>query len=59
MIEKKMSNKVTITLNKKNIKAAATMVDMMMASGSLYEEHPIFVLTDEIVKECLKLKKKK
>jgi hypothetical protein len=59
MIEKKMSNKVTITLNKKNIKAAATMVDMMMASGSLYEEHPIFVLTNEIVKECLKLKKKK
>ena len=59
MIEKKMSNKVTITLNKENIKAAASMVDMMMASGSLYEEHPIFVLIDEIVKECLKLKKKK
>jgi len=54
-----MSDKITITLNKKNIKAAATMVDMMMASGSLYEEHPIFVLTNEIVKECLKLKKKK
>ena len=59
MIEKKMSNKVTITLNKENIKAAASMVDMMMASGSLYEEKSIFVLTDEIVKECLKLKKKK
>ena len=54
-----MSNKVTITLNKENIKAAASMVDMMMASGSLYEEHPIFVLTDEIVKECLRIKKEK
>ena len=54
-----MSNKITITLNKENIKAAASMVDMMMASGSLYEEHPIFVLIDEIVKECLRIKKEK
>ena len=59
MIEKKMSDKITITLNKENIKAAASMVDMMMSSGSLYEEHPIYVLVDEMVKECLKLKKKK
>ena len=52
-------DKITITLNKEKIKIAASMVDMMMASGSLYEEHPMVELLNEIVNECIKVKKKK
>ena len=55
-----MPNKnVKLNLNKENIKSAVSMVDMMVASGSLYEEHPLFILIDEIVKECMRVKKEK
>jgi deoxyribose-phosphate aldolase len=56
-----MSNetKIKLTLTKKKIKSAASMVDMMMAGGSLYEEHPIYDLINEIIEECIKIKKGK
>ena len=50
-------NKITLSLTKTKIKDAASMVDMMMANGSLYEEHPMVELLDEIINECLKIKK--
>jgi len=52
-------DKITITITKEKIKEAASMVDMMMASGSLYQEHPMLELLNEIVDECIKIKKKK
>ena len=52
-------DKITITLTKQNIKQAASMVDMMMASGSLYQEHPMVELLKEIINECVKIKKLK
>jgi len=50
-------NKITITLTKQKIKETASMVDMMISSGSLYKEHPIVELIDEIINECVKVKK--
>jgi cobalamin-dependent methionine synthase I len=52
-------DKITITLTKQKIKQAASMVDMMMASGSLYQEHPMVELLNEIINECVKIKKLK
>ena len=52
-------DKITITLTKQRIKQAASMVDMMMASGSLYQEHPMVELLKEIINECVKIKKLK
>ena len=52
-------DKITITLTKQKIKEAASMVDMMMASGSLYQEHPMVELLKEIINECVKIKKLK
>jgi|TARA_R110001583_G_C5370443_1_gene382637 cobalamin-dependent methionine synthase I len=52
-------DKITITLSKEKIKEAASMVDMMMASGSLYQEHPMVELLNEIINECVKIKKLK
>jgi|TARA_A100001015_G_C14721137_1_gene605942 cobalamin-dependent methionine synthase I len=52
-------DKITITLTKQKIKQAASMVDMMMASGSLYQEHPMVELLKEIINECVKIKKLK
>ena len=57
-MRKKMNNtKIKIELTKDKIKQAASMVDMMMANGSLYTEHPMVELLDEIVNECVKQKK--
>ena len=50
-------NKISITLTKQKIKEAASMVDMMMSSGSLYKEHPMVELMNEIINECTKVKK--
>ena len=52
-------DKITITITKEKIKQAASMVDMMMASGSLYQEHPMVELLNEIINECVKIKKLK
>ena len=51
------NTKIKIELTKDKIKQAASMVDMMMANGSLYAEHPMVELLDEIVNECVKQKK--
>jgi hypothetical protein len=50
---------VEIKLSKEKIKEAAKTANMMMGGGSLYPGHPIVELLDEMVNECLKLKKKK
>ena len=52
-----MSDKIKIELKKETIKQSASMVDVMMANGSLYEDHPLVTLIKEIVDECLKIKK--
>ena len=52
-----MSDKIKIELKKETIKQSASMVDVMMANGSLYEDHPLVILIKEIVDECLKIKK--
>ena len=49
--------KIKIELTKDKIKQAASMVDIMMASGSLYTKHPMVELLKEIVNECIKQKK--
>ena len=35
------------------------MIDMMVSTGSLYEQHPMYILMDEIINECIKIKKLK
>jgi len=57
MRKKMKHNEITITLTKQKIKETASMVDMMISSGSLYKEHPIVELIDEIINECVKVKK--
>tara|TARA_E500000318_G_scaffold30260_1_gene30022 strand:- start:189 stop:368 length:180 start_codon:yes stop_codon:yes gene_type:complete len=52
-------NKITITLTKEKIKQSASMIDMMVSTGSLYEQHPMYILMDEIINECIKIKKLK
>lgn len=53
------NTKIKIELSKENIKQAASMMDMMISSGNLYEDHPIVELMNEIINECVKQKKKK
>jgi|TARA_R100001129_G_scaffold140386_1_gene101512 hypothetical protein len=55
----KKSNKITITITKEKIKQAASSVDMMMSTGSLFKDHPIVDLMEEVVKECMIKKNEK
>ena len=48
-------NKVTLSLNKTKIKEAASMIDLMIANGSLEKDHPMVELMEEIVNECVKI----
>jgi hypothetical protein len=57
--EMKKSNKITITITKEKIKQAASSVDMMMSTGSLFKDHPIVDLMEEVVKECMIKKNEK
>ncbi len=50
------NTKIKIELSKENIKQAASMMDMMISSGNLYEDHPIVELMNEIINECVKQK---
>ena len=55
----KKSNKITITITKEKIKQAASSVDMMMSTGSLFKDHPIVNFMEEVVEECIKKKNEK
>ena len=39
---------IKITVEKEELKSALTMADMMKASGTLYDDHPIFILLKNI-----------
>ena len=53
----KQKNMIKITVEKEELKSALTMADMMIASGALYDEHPILILLKNIYTN-LKLNKK-
>ena len=51
------NDKVKIEIKKESIKNSASAIDMMISTGALYKEHPVVLLLEEIVDECIKLKK--
>jgi polyhydroxyalkanoate synthesis regulator phasin len=55
----KKLNKITITLTKEKIKQAASSMDMMISTGSLFKDHPIVEFMEEVVEECIKKKNEK
>ena len=44
---------IKITVEKEELKSALTMADMMKASGTLYDEHPILILLKNIYTSLL------
>ena len=44
----KQKNTIKITVGKEELKSALTMADMMKASGTLYDDHPILILLKNI-----------
>jgi hypothetical protein len=48
---KKDNGKIKLELKRSTIREAIEMGDMMMASGTLYDEHPIVKLFNEILDE--------
>ena len=44
----KQKNMIKITVEKEELKSALTMADMMKASGTLYDDHPILILLKNI-----------
>ena len=55
----KKSNKITITIKKEKIKQAASSMDMMISTGSLFKDHPIVNFMEEVIEECIKKKNEK
>ena len=55
----KKLNKITITLTKEKIKQAASSMDMMISTGSLFKDHPIENFMEEVIEECIKKKNEK
>ena len=55
----KKLNKITITLTKEKIKQAASSMDMMISTGSLFKDHPIVNFMEEVIEECIKKKNEK
>ena len=55
----KKLNKITITLTKEKIKQAASSMDMMISTGSLFKDHPIINFMEEVIEECIKKKNEK
>ena len=49
----KQKDMIKITVEKEELKSALTMADMMKASGSLYDEHPILILLKNIYTSLL------
>ena len=48
---KKNSEKIKLDIKRSTIREALEMGDMMIASGTLYEKHPIVELLNEIIDE--------
>ena len=55
----KQKNMIKITVEKEELKSALTMANMMKASGSLYDEHPILILLKNIYTSLLEEKNAK
>ena len=55
----KQKNMIKITVEKEELKSALTMADMMKASGTLYDDHPIFILLKNIYTSLLAKKNAK
>ena len=53
----KQKNMIKITVEKEELKSALTMADMMKASGTLYDNHPILILLKNIYTGLLAKKK--
>ena len=53
----KQKNMIKITVEKEELKSALTMADMMKASGTLYDNHPILILLKNIYTSFLAKKK--
>ena len=53
----KQKNMIKITVEKEELKSALTMADMMKASGTLYDDHPILILLKNIYTSLLAEKK--
>ena len=53
---KKNSEKIKLDIKRSTIREALEMGDMMIASGTLYEKHPIVELLNEILKELNEIK---
>ena len=53
----KQKNMIKITVEKEELKSALTMADMMKASGTLYDNHPILILLKNIYTSLLAKKK--
>ena len=49
----KQKNTIKITVGKEELKSALTMADMMKASGTLYDDHPILILLKNIYTSLL------
>ena len=49
----KQKNTIKITVGKEELKSALTMADMMKASGTLYDDHPILILLKNIYTNLL------
>ena len=49
----KQKNMIKITVEKEELKSALTMADMMKASGTLYDDHPILILLKNIYTNLL------
>ena len=53
MNKHKLKNMIKITVEKEELKSALTMADMMKASGTLYDDHPILILLKNIYTNLL------
>ena len=49
----KQKNMIKITVEKEELKSDLTMADMMKASGTLYDDHPILILLKNIYTSLL------
>ena len=49
----KQKNMIKITVEKEELKSALTMANMMKASGTLYDDHPILILLKNIYTSLL------
>ena len=51
---KKKTSKLLLQINRNSIREATESAELMIASGTLYKEHPIVNLINEILDEAVK-----